>query len=374
MVAMKNMLAVLVTATVATSLRVPNNRTAMDAAAQRHTLALPPKTTVPSEAAIKQQRSKIERLAFGLQAVLDSHSAFARSKIAPGLKVFATKLHAVLKETDRMSDRLLAMRKLLAAQEGMATLTGELTSRQEELMKEDVQQNENLLLGVLMTRQREPMAKQLELLKSDDFASLPVSKALLAEHDGKTPLFAQAGEYLDKHTTKGVKVSLKEGAATEAKLEAMARRLKKGADSLQKSYDARKKRHNERMKKLSDAEKSSKSKKTTAIMHSILKREERSYKKWAAMQKHDIDSMKAAVVAVKSGNMKALQRARSALEQSMKAFKDKNKGFLVFLSLGHRMMGRDCSLCAAQCLDNCHQGGKSHVQCMGDCANAGKGN
>jgi len=36
------------------------------------------------------------------------------------------------------------------------------------------------------------------------------------------------------------------------------------------------------------------------------------------------------------------------------------------------VMTRDCPYCAAQCVDKCHQAGNPYVQCLTDCADAGK--
>merc|ERR1719321_2262776 len=91
------------------------------------------------------------------------------------------------------------MEKLLAAKQSLGSLMGDFSSRQEALMKEDNAQRESLLLGGRMTRQKEPIDQQLEILKDDDFAGLEVSKALLAKHDAKTALYVQAAGYLDAH-------------------------------------------------------------------------------------------------------------------------------------------------------------------------------
>lgn len=44
----------------------------------------------------------------------------------------------------------------------------------------------------------------------------------------------------------------------------------------------------------------------------------------------------------------------------------------LFIQLTDSIMNRDCPYCAAQCVDKCHQDGKPYVQCMTDCADAGK--
>jgi len=91
------------------------------------------------------------------------------------------------------------------------------------------------------------------------------------------------------------------------------------------------------------------------------------------MQKRDIESMKASVKAIKTNDLKALEKAKGALEDSIKNMKSKNGGFLVLLELGHQFMEKDCPYCAAQCVDKCHNEGKPYVTCLTDCADAGKG-
>lgn len=44
----------------------------------------------------------------------------------------------------------------------------------------------------------------------------------------------------------------------------------------------------------------------------------------------------------------------------------------MFIQLADTDMNRDCPYCAAQCVDKCHTAGKPYVQCLTDCADAGK--
>merc|ERR1712039_169720 len=82
---------------------------------------------------------------------------------------------------------------------GVQSLMHDMTSRQMELMKEDEAQAQSLLLGVLMTKQKEPMDKQLEVLNSAEFAKLPCVIAILKAKDTKVPLFQQVAKFLDEH-------------------------------------------------------------------------------------------------------------------------------------------------------------------------------
>jgi len=44
----------------------------------------------------------------------------------------------------------------------------------------------------------------------------------------------------------------------------------------------------------------------------------------------------------------------------------------LFIQLAASITQRDCPYCVAQCVDKCHSAGKPYVQCLTDCADAGK--
>jgi len=90
------------------------------------------------------------------------------------------------------------------------------------------------------------------------------------------------------------------------------------------------------------------------------------------MQKHDIASMQEAVKAIKNHDVKALEKVKKALAESIRGLQAKNNGFLVLIEMGHQFMGRDCPYCVAQCVGKCHDAGKPYTACLTDCADAGK--
>jgi hypothetical protein len=317
-------------------------------------------------------REQLTRIAGNLGHMLEADGALSGSKIAPELKTFVSELEKVLRDTRGIPDQA-AFTKLEAAKAGLASLMGDLSARQESIMKEEESQKDSLLLGVLMTHQKSSKDEQLSILSSDDFKDLPVSKALLAHHNTSAPLFGQAAAYLDTHASKGVRVQAKDAEAAKTQIDATAQSLQKFVDSLQKSYDARTKQHTKRMHELDDAKSKAKTKKDKLVLKSIEKREERNYKKWAGVQKHDIDAMKSAVAAVRRGDLKALDRAQDALKQSMDQMRSHNSGFLVLLSMGSELMSNDCPYCVAQCVDKCHQDGQPYTTCLTTCADAGEG-
>jgi len=331
----------------------------------------------PTQAQVDQLHQRLLTLADGLQSMLSSNlGKTAKARIGSGLESFVTELQKVLVETKSIKDPKVAMEKLNTAKNSVSVLTAELTGQQESLMKEQEEQYDSLLLGTLMSHQREPLGKQLEILKGKDFAHLEVSKALVAKHDAKEPLYHQAAAYLDQHLgvdkERSILAKAQKHADIEARADSAANAFQKRVDSMQKVFDAREKQHKKRMHELSEGVKKA-PKASKHAMDAMLKREERTFKKWAASQKHDIASMKSAVAAIRSGDLKALGKAKGALEASLKSLQSKNGGFLVLIQLGSEFMEQDCPYCAAQCVDTCHAAGKPYTSCLTECADAGKG-
>jgi hypothetical protein len=316
---------------------------------------------------------QLETISSRLQGMLNTKDgALAHAKVKPTLEIFLKELQTVLTET--ASEKVppaLAFQKLQVAKQGVAGLMGELTSRQESLMKEDSTQRESLLLGVLMSNQKEPMEKQVEILKDDDFSGLEVAKALLKEHNSTTALYVQAAAYLDKHPNRkpAPMTTASKSSNSMASVQSM---LEKRLESLQHEYDVHEKFHKQKAADFA-AELKAAPKKGKHHVETLAKREDRNFKKWAALRMHDINAMKDAVAGVKKGDMKAVARARNALEASLKALQGQTGGFLYFIQLGHKLVNRDCPYCVAQCVDKCHQDGNPYVQCLTSCADAGKG-
>lgn len=322
-----------------------------------------------TEADVQHLREKLETMATGLGSMLEAKDGtLSKLKVAPALQSFLKQLRTTLKETKDMKDTSKAMKSLTDAQAGIASLVKDMTAQQEAIMKEDEAQKESLLLGVLMTKQKEPMEQQVQILKSPDFASLPVVKALLEKHDEKTPLFAQAGDWLD---SKGKHVKAQAPQDKKAVLATIEASLQKRVDALEKSEKEGEARHSKAMKELAKKQKTA-AKKDAQRLKRVAKREERQFKKWYAMEHRDLTSMRQAVDAVKHGDMKALQKVQDAIKASLKQMQSQSGNFLHLLQLGHRVLRKDCPFCAAQCLDKCHSGGGSYASCLTQCADAGK--
>lgn len=340
------------------------------AAPRNSTAAISIEHATPKD--VEAEKAKLSHLAQGLTAMLGSQGgAISKSKVAPALKLFLNNLQGVLKEVDKTTAPAEAMRKLLTAKAGVSGLVSELSSQQESLMKEDTSQRESLLLGVLLTRQKESMDKQLEVLHSTDFAGLDVARALLSNHSAGSALYVQAAAYLDSHRAAGTQATAT--GKRIVRVDAMASSLDRRVEALEREADTRAKHHQKKVEELNNLISKASLGKTQRVLKATLKREEHDYKKWVALRRHDIDSMKAASEAVRSGDVKALERAKNALEKSLEALKGRSSGFLVLLAMGHRLLDQDCPYCAAQCVEACHNRGEPYVGCLTECADAGKG-
>mmetsp|Transcript_58860 Transcript_58860/g.127318 ORF Transcript_58860/g.127318 Transcript_58860/m.127318 type:complete len:375 (-) Transcript_58860:18-1142(-) len=343
---------------------------------------VPRNSSVPTSEAVEAERTSITHYVTSLNALLNMNAGpLGGSKVGPTLRVFAQKLTSVLEETKSIKDPVLAMSKLKAAKGSVSALVKDLTTQQASLMAEDAAQRESLLLGVLMARQTYPIAEQMEVLKSVDFASLPVVQELLHRHNATTPLYQQVAQYLDKHHgVAGAAVSsevirnvtLSKEAVARGHMLDLAAKFEKRVTALQLELDTRSKQHEAKMEQL-NKQISKVSTHDARLLKYARKREERNYKKWVATREHDLKSMRAAADAMRTGDIEAIKRIQRAMAESLKAMKSNGQGFLVLIQQGHRFLAHDCPYCAAQCLDACHERGASYAQCLGECADAAKG-
>jgi len=297
----------------------------------------------------------------------EKEGSLANAKVAPALQAFVTELKSTLSTTASTKDIPAAMKKLRDAEAGMADLTKTLSAQQVDLMHEGQAEEASLLLGVLMTRQKEPFEKQLEVLRSSEFSKLPVAQELLAKQDKSTPLFQQVAAYMDHHNQTG-KVAVDEKAQSLAKTIAY---FSKRVDALQKEGVRMKKVHETTMNKFQVGLKG-RSEKSAQKLQIIMRRADHEYRKRIAANDKQLKMMEDVVAALKRGDVDALKRAQAALQASMKAMQAQTGNFLHLLQIGHRLQQKDCPYCAAQCVDKCHTAGKSYVTCLTDCADAGK--
>jgi len=345
--------------------------------------AAPAKAAPTEDDAVKvmKLRAKLVKISGGLTHMLSPDGAMSKTSVADVMTKFNTELQSVLKQTEKPKDMKKALKQLQDAQAGVQALTKDITQQQVRLMSEGDAQEESLLLGVLMQKQKEPMSKQMEVLTSSEFSKLKVVAAVLAAKDLKTPLFKQVATYLDQHSPKPV---------AEPKMLDIPDKLKVNKDGKpdvtpivlalegrlhkMEENEARMEHHHEEEMKELDQVAAEKNKSAAAVHHikKLKRSEERQFAKQSAMGKHDVQAIKSAIDAVKKGDMAALSKAQGALDASMKAAQARTGKFLVLIQMVHRAEGRDCPYCAAQCVDKCHQEGKSYTTCMTDCADAGK--
>jgi polyhydroxyalkanoate synthesis regulator phasin len=313
--------------------------------------------------------TKLEKMTVMFRTMLKSEG-LSHSKVAPAMRLFADNLQSALNASKSMKPAE-AMKTLAAAKAGIAGLVGEMTKHQESLMREDFEQRESLLMGVLMTKKDAPMEEQLRILKHEDFEGLDVSRELLKTHTNKTTLYVQAAQYLDTHKLSGGRMTAQNDAQRQSRLESTAAAFDKRVMALENDAKVQQLRHNKKLDELKASLKSSKEK-AAAIYKALIKREDRNYKKWHARSQSDIASMTEAAAAFRTGDVKALNHARAALQKSLDALKSKNGGMLVFLQQAHTLLEKDCPYCAAQCVEKCHSNGNAYVVCLGECADAGK--
>jgi hypothetical protein len=226
------------------------------------------------------------------------------------------------------------------------------------------------------------MSKQMEVLKSEEFAKLDVVTAVIAAKDAKTPLFQQVAKYLDAHSPKP--------AVTEPKAPEIPDKLIVGKDGkpdvtpivlalegrLHKMEENEKRMEQHHQAEMKELDRVSLEKKNSTAAVRYIKHmqhdEQRQFAKQSALGRQDIQTMKSAMDAVKKGDMTGLTKAQAALDASMKAASARSGKFLYLIQLVSRVQETDCPYCAAQCVDKCHQAGKPYTACLTDCADAGK--
>jgi hypothetical protein len=330
-------------------------------------------TAVADIAKISALREKLLKISSGLSKIIDPSGPLAKTELGPEMAEFNARVQAVVNSTSGKSDK----KSLEQLEEVMGSVTGlvkDLNNQQMRLMQEGEEQRESLLLGVLMAQKGEPMTKQLEVLGAPDFAGLAASKAVLARRDMKTPLFQQVANFLDAHGGNGSSAGARRSAAMESHSAALAHivtSLKARLAHLEQNSRHAEEAHANATKRVKALE-MTKDNRSAKIVRSIERKEDRKFQKMMAIQRQDISSMKAAISAVEHGDMQGLERARAALENSMKSMQSKNSGFLVLIQEGLRASGLDCPYCAAQCVDKCHDEGKKYVTCLEECRDAGK--
>jgi len=360
--------AILLMAPLVAGLRQPSGKA--------HSDAMPSKADEMTK--VSQLHSKLTKISGALAGLASGKQR--NTHVASMVGKVNTELQKVLAATAHPKDAKEALKQLEEADASVQQLSADINNEQVNLMRESDEQAQSLLLGVLMRRQSEPISKQVEDMKSPDFAKLPVVAAVLAAHDMKTPLFQQVAAWLDAHSpTKPKKVepqipeALKAGKDGKPDVTPIVLVLEANLKHLEASEKSMAEHHEAEMKEL-DRLMIEKKNNTRAVhrIERMKKHDQREFAKQEAIGKHDLQTLKSAIESVKKGDLAGLANAQKALESSMKAAHKQSGKFLVFVQLMNRASGKDCPYCAAQCVDKCHTEGKSYVTCLAVCADAGK--
>jgi hypothetical protein len=333
-----------------------------------------PAKALGDEAQVAQYRDKLSKISGGFVKMLSGKTG--TTHVGSMIAKVNTMVEQVLAETKDAKDVKIALKQLEVANGAIKQLGMDIAHEQTQLMHEGQEQEQSLLLGVLMNRQKDPMSKQLEVLQSDDFKSLPVVAAVLAAKDGKTPLFQQVAAYLDAHKPADPQIpeKLKKGKDGKPDVAPIVLALEARLEKMEESERRMEEHHDEETKQLDlvAVEKQN----NTQLVHQIKrmkKTDDRNFVKDSALAKRDIQTMKSAIESVKKGDTSGLAKAQQALEKSMEVAKARQGKFLVFVQLVHQAEALDCPYCVAQCVDKCHNDGKPYTTCLTDCADAGKG-
>lgn len=346
-------------------------------AVKAETAKAAPAKVLGDEAQVSQLREKLTKISGGFAKMLSGPTG--STHVGTMIAKVNTMVVQVLAETKNAKDVKKALKQLEVANDAIKQLGTDVAHEQTQLMLEGQEQQQSLLLGVLMQRQKDPMNKQLEVLQSDDFKSLPVVVAVLAGKDRKTPLFQQVAAYLDAHSPAKpaepqIPEKLKKGKDGKPDVTPLVMALEARVEKMEDSERRMEEHHDEEMRELDRV--ALEKKNNTRVVHQIKhmkKSDERNFIKESALAKRDIQTMKSAIEAVKKGDLSGLAKAQQALGKSMEVAKARQGKFLVLVQLVHQAEALDCPYCVAQCVDKCHNDGKPYTTCLTDCADAGKG-
>lgn len=146
-----------------------------------------------------QLRSRLESTGERIRKLYGPGGKLSKSNWAPLAKSWYAKFHAKVHAGGPMSVQL---QRLHEAKEGLKDLAPLMSSSGHRMLAQNRKEQEELLLGILLTRRNLPFEKQLEVLLSSDYSALPMLdmlEALRKAGDFRTPLANQVADYLDMH-------------------------------------------------------------------------------------------------------------------------------------------------------------------------------
>jgi hypothetical protein len=339
--------------------------------------------------------NKLEHVIAGLDSVYEAQSKDKSgvSRFGKLLKPYLSEMHSVMTEvkankTLTEEQKLAKLHNVEASVNGLKTDMAKLTTT---LKSEGEEEKESILLGVLMSRKSKSEKEQMEVLESADFKNLDVVKYVLAHRVAKETLAEQVAARLDATTS----VNHTAVKSIAAETEGIAKQLTSSLKTMEKHLADQEKFHKKvveeqakelkvyeaKLKALEGKDKNmvnktlTEEKQKTSRLVKLLKRrqkkENREYLKEHGMMSKNNEAMKTAIEAVKKGDMAQLSKMQAVLRQSMNAMQG-NQDFLHFLQLqAWTDHSKACPYCKAQCLEKCHNGGHSFMQCMTECENVG---
>eukprot|EP00746_Dinoflagellata_sp_MGD_P160719 gnl/MRDRNA2_/MRDRNA2_87606_c0_seq1.p1 gnl/MRDRNA2_/MRDRNA2_87606_c0~~gnl/MRDRNA2_/MRDRNA2_87606_c0_seq1.p1 ORF type:complete len:381 (-),score=126.93 gnl/MRDRNA2_/MRDRNA2_87606_c0_seq1:250-1392(-) len=362
---------------------------------QRPKVAEKALTVIRHDDDVAKLSNKLEHVIAGLDQVykVQSEAKNGVSRFGQLLKPYLSEMHQVMTDV-KSSKNLTEAQKLAKLHNVEASVNGlkkDMDKLTTTLKAEGEEEKESILLGVLMSRKNKSEKEQMEVLESDDFKNLPVVKYVLAHRVANKTWAEQVAARLDattqvNHTAVKAMATQTEGIVKQ--LTGFLHTMEKHLTESEKVHKKITEEHNKvlkeneaKLKTLEGKDKNMINKtvteeksKTTRLIKIVKRRqkkEDREYLKQHGMMSKDVTALRAAIEAVKKGDMTQLAKMQAVLQQSMKAMQG-NQDFLHFLQLqAWTDHSKACPYCKAQCLEKCHNGGRSFMQCMTECENVG---
>jgi len=355
----------------------------------------------PSQDVVIELRAKMEKIGTRVQGLYAAGGPLAKTKIVDRLQAWHEQFEKKVRSLD--GSLVMQFQRLSEAETSVQDLSKEIDNEKGRLSAETTQQQESLLLGVLMTRQKEPFIEQLKLLISKDFSALPQKEILnhiQAHGDFKTPVVQQVAEYLDAHRQQleAPAPTPKQAAPTPQQAEHQAVEVEEYTDVAmvapeQKSMAEHKAVASNLRKILQQHHEVGEHQKVEAekhieVMFNAAKKhnqdqpdlakqfgylgrvEQKQLKRKVAMEQKQETALANAAAAVEAGDAVAGAKAQHELQDLLDEQMGKKKKFLVLLDLVGSSGSKDCPYCVGQCMEKCHTGGNTYVTCLTTCANA----
>ena len=125
----------------------------------------------------------------------------SHSKLVASMEPFVNEIKNVLDVVGSDASKLSEAdrkKKLDACQTSIQGLAESMAKRGGELLKENEDEKTSLLMGVLLSKQKDSMEEQYKVLEAKEFSHLAVVKAVGEKKGSDTrPLVVQSAEYLD---------------------------------------------------------------------------------------------------------------------------------------------------------------------------------